>query len=61
MGVAINYTRSEVGVAITVISVVFVLPVCGLCQSLYSAWTCPRFLVCHIMLVLSISCCMNRY
>ena len=26
---------------------VFLLPVCGLCQSLYSAWTCPRFLVCH--------------
>ena len=32
-----------------------------LCHSLYSAWPCQRFLVCHIMLVLSISCGMNQY
>ena len=35
-----------------VISVASVLSVshflfCGFCQSLYSAWTCPRISVCH--------------
>ena len=44
-----------------VISVVFCTSCFVVYVSLYSAWPYQRFLVCLIMLVLSISCGMNRY